>query len=90
MVLAMSMQHQPQMLLLDEPLTGLTGKNIDLVKEKVQNLNQKYNTTILLIEHRINDILPIANRVFGLKLGNFTEINKNDPLINSLITKILI
>lgn len=78
LTLAMANLHQPKMLLIDEPYTGLSPKNITLATENLKILNKKTEITLLIVEHRIKECLAFANRVIGLKLGRaFSEIEVN-------------
>lgn len=74
LTLAMATLHQPKMILVDEPLTGLSPQNITFVVENMRDLNHKSGITFLNVEHRVKEISRIANRVIGLKLGKvFSE-----------------
>ncbi len=91
LVIAMAMLHQPKLLLLDEPFTGLSPKAITDISNKLTQINKENNTTILMVEHRIKEALPLANQVLGLKLGkmvqNTAEISK---FTNNFFQQILI
>jgi len=66
--LAMALLNKPKVLLYDEPLAGLSKKNIESIIEELISI-KKSGTALVLIEHRIKELLPIADRVIGLKLG---------------------
>lgn len=90
MVLVCAMQNKPEMLLLDEPFTGLAGRNIELVKEQLAAIHKR-GVTMLMVEHRIKETLPLADKVYGLKLGTISEV----PIVQhefdeQLFSKILI
>lgn len=69
LTLAMAMLHKPKLILLDEPLTGLSPKNVSFVIENLLLLKEKKEITLIVVEHRVNECLQVANRVIGLKLG---------------------
>lgn len=78
LTLAMAMLHKPKMILLDEPLTGLSPKNISFVIENLLLLKEKKDITLVVVEHRIKEVLIITNRVLSLKLGKvFKESEVN-------------
>jgi branched-chain amino acid transport system ATP-binding protein len=80
LLLAMATLNQPKMILVDEPFTGLSPKNITFIAENLKALNEKNGITLLIVEHRVKECLRVANRVIGLKLGkNFcdAEVNAN-------------
>ena len=69
LTLSMATLHQPKMILVDEPFTGLSPQNITFIAENLKALNEKSEITLLIVEHRVKECLGIANRVIGLKLG---------------------
>jgi branched-chain amino acid transport system ATP-binding protein len=87
LILAMATLHQPKMILVDEPFTGLSPQNIKIIASILQKLNQQNQITILLVEHRIKEGVNIAHKIIGMKLGkvnieksvnanfNFNELN---------------
>ena len=91
LTLAMATLHQPKMILIDEPFTGLSPQNINFVSENLKILNDKSGITLMIVEHRVKECLQIANKVIGLKLGNVfakleLEANFNVHELNSLFT----
>lgn len=69
LTLSMATLHQPKMILIDEPLTGLSPQNIIFVTENLKALNERSGITLLIVEHCVKECSRIANRVIGLKLG---------------------
>ncbi|MBK8655199.1 MAG: ATP-binding cassette domain-containing protein [Haliscomenobacter sp.] len=75
LTMAMATMHEPKMILVDEPINGLSSKNTAFVIENLRRVNEKSGVTLLLVEHRIKECSLIANRVICLKLGKvFGEI----------------
>lgn len=86
LTLAMANLHQPRMLLLDEPYSALSPKNLSSITENLKLLKDKIGVTLMIVEHRVKECLVIADRVIGLKLGRVfieSEVNK-DFHINQL------
>lgn len=80
LTLAMATLHQPKMILVDEPFSGLSPQNITFVAENIKELNQKSGITLLIVEHRVKESSQIANRAISLKLGRILsemEMNRN-------------
>ena len=50
------------MLLLDEPTLGLAPRIVKEVFEKVSEINQRLQTSILVVEHNIKGVLDIVDR----------------------------
>ncbi len=86
LTLAMATLHQPKMILIDEPLTGLSPQNIIFVIENLKKLNEISGMPLLIVEHRVKECVRIANKVIGLKLGKvFNELCVNENFsINGL------
>jgi branched-chain amino acid transport system ATP-binding protein len=74
LTLAMATLHQPKMILIDEPFTGLSPQNIEFIAKNLMMLNEKYGISLLIVEHRVKECLGIANRVIGLKLGCLVKV----------------
>jgi len=72
--LAMALLNKPIVLLYDEPLAGLSKENIKSLITFLKGIKEQ-GTTLVLVEHRIKELLPLADRVIGLKLG---ELNKTE------------
>jgi branched-chain amino acid transport system ATP-binding protein len=69
LTLAMATLHEPKLIMIDEPFTGLSPQNLYLVAANLEKLNNEKGITLLIVEHRIKESLTIANRVMGMKLG---------------------
>jgi branched-chain amino acid transport system ATP-binding protein len=60
---------KPALLLLDEPSLGLAPKSIKKAFEAIKVIREKFNTTILIVEQKVKEVLEIADRVYVLRLG---------------------
>ncbi|OQM46961.1 daunorubicin ABC transporter ATP-binding protein [Anoxybacillus sp. UARK-01] len=67
--LAAALIHNPPLLFLDEPTIGLDVLVKLKIREFLKEINQKYNTTILLTTHDISDIEALCDRVIMLDEG---------------------
>ena len=78
LTLAMASLHEPKLILIDEPLIGLSGKNLGFVMENLKLLNERSGTTLVIVEHRVREMMGWMTRVVGMQLGeaiNFSELN---------------
>ncbi|KXA95330.1 hypothetical protein AKJ36_00855 [candidate division MSBL1 archaeon SCGC-AAA259I07] len=64
-----AMAFDPELLLLDEPLSGVSPEGMSEVSEILINLNKKREKTLLLVEHNVRKILKIVERVIVLHQG---------------------
>ncbi|WIL40114.1 ATP-binding cassette domain-containing protein [Kurthia sp. YJT4] len=78
--LASIMVMQPQLLVLDEPTSQLDPIAASEFIATLQKLNKELGLTIVLVEHRLEEVYPIADRVIILDAG---EIIANDTPIKA-------
>lgn len=60
---------QPKVLLLDEPTSQLDPVSSKEFIQMVENLNRDYSITVILSEHRLEEVFQIADRVIMLDKG---------------------
>lgn len=63
-----SVLHKPELLILDEPFSGLDPVNADMLKEAVLDL-QKNGTTIVFSSHQMHNVEELCDEVVMLKHG---------------------
>ena len=67
--LAAIMAMHPSLLILDEPTSQLDPIAASDFLETVKKINRDIGTTVLLTEHRLQDIIPYADRIFVMDEG---------------------
>ena len=67
--LAAIMALRPELLLLDEPTSQLDPIAAANFLATLRKVNEETGTTILLSEHRLEDVLPLADRVLVMEQG---------------------
>jgi branched-chain amino acid transport system ATP-binding protein len=78
---------RPSILLLDEPAAGLNSEETHELKDLVETAREKFDLSIIVIEHTMEFISDISDRVvvmnFGRKLaeGTWDEIRCNDEVL---------
>ena len=60
---------EPEVLLLDEPFSGLGHDNIEIISQLLIRLKSK-GITIVIIEHRLRDLMRLVGRVVVINFGN--------------------
>ncbi|MGO3498208.1 MAG: ABC transporter ATP-binding protein, partial [Staphylococcus equorum] len=63
-----SMLHKPELLILDEPFSGLDPVNVELLKSAVKDLNNA-GTTIIYSSHRMEHVEELCDNVCILNRG---------------------
>lgn len=72
--LAMALCQKPEILFLDEPTTYLDMYYQMELLELVKRLNAKYNMTIVMVLHDINQALHYSNHIIVMKEGQVLKI----------------
>ncbi|MGI9031427.1 MAG: ABC transporter ATP-binding protein [Ilumatobacteraceae bacterium] len=84
--LARAMSARPRLLLLDEPASGLTHAEVDQLGETIRTLRDRFGLTVLLVEHHMQLVMGISDKVvvldFGRKIAEGTpNVVQNDPKV---------
>jgi branched-chain amino acid transport system ATP-binding protein len=88
--IARALMAEPEMLLLDEPASGLNDAEVEDFKKLLLAVKEK-GMTILLIEHNMKLVMDVADEIvvldFGRKLaeGNCDEISCNRKVIEAYL-----
>ncbi len=91
LTLAMAALHEPRIILLDEPFTGLSPQNMDFIISNLKRLNEEGSATLLIVEHRIKECIAITHKVIGLKLGKvYNEVVINEQFNSSELNSVFI
>ena len=70
LALGRGLMADPQVLLLDEPTLGLAPIVVTEVFEKIAEISETFQTTIMVVEHNIKGVLDIVNRAYVLDMGH--------------------
>jgi branched-chain amino acid transport system ATP-binding protein len=84
--LARALAIEPRLLLLDEPMAGMTALEKQEMSAFVREARRRYGTTIILIEHDIGVVMGLSDRVavldYGLKIADGAPSQViNDPAV---------
>lgn len=67
--LGAALLHNPKVLYLDEPTIGLDLVVKDNIRRAIKEINEKYNTTVILTTHDIGDIEELCSRIIMIDEG---------------------
>lgn len=73
--IARALLSHPDVLLLDEPTTGLDPRSKREVQAVVQELREKYGTTILLTTHDMNEADTLCDRIAIMNSGKVIALD---------------
>lgn len=77
---------QPQILLLDEPTAQLDPVAAKNFLSSVKRLNRELGVTVILTEHRLEDVIPLSDRLMILNKGALLSLDTPERSL-STITK---
>ena len=83
MELTAALLHKPKVLFLDEPTIGLDIIGQQKMRDFIYEYNKKYNATILLTSHNMDDLSNLARRVIVIDAGQLLF----DGALEELIAK---
>ena len=84
--LAAVMVMQPDVLLLDEPTAQLDPIAAADFIATVAKLNRELGTTVLIVEHRLEDVIPVANRLLALEAGRLLVFDETRKGVKRLLS----
>ncbi|MEO8038807.1 MAG: ABC transporter ATP-binding protein [Betaproteobacteria bacterium] len=67
--LARAIASNPKLLLLDEPAAGLNHEEVETLMELIRRLRDELKLTVLLVEHHMNLVMRVSDKVVALDFG---------------------
>ncbi|WP_312702413.1 ABC transporter ATP-binding protein [Sedimentibacter sp.] len=91
--IARALASDPELLLLDEPAAGMNPEETIQLMELIKEIRDKFNLTVLIIEHHMDLIMGVCDRIFVLNfgiplaLGTPKEIQENKKVVEAYLGK---
>jgi branched-chain amino acid transport system ATP-binding protein len=89
--IARALAARPQLLLLDEPASGLNHQEVEEVADFLRRLPADFSLTVLLVEHHMNLVMRISETVHVLDFGELIasgtpgEVRANPAVIDAYL-----
>ena len=89
--IARALAAEPKLLLLDEPAAGMNPQETDELTAFIGEIRDKFHLTIFLIEHHMNLVMNISDRIYVLDFGKLiaegtpAEIQNNQRVIDAYL-----
>lgn len=89
--IARALATQPDLLLLDEPAAGMNPQETGELTSFIRQIKNDFNLTIFLIEHHMNLVMDISDRIYVLDFGKLIangtpdEVQKNPDVITAYL-----
>ena len=89
--LARALASRPKLLLLDEPAGGLNHEEVGVLMEQLRDVRDRLKLTMLLVEHHMNMVMRISDKVVALDFGRViadgtpAEVQANEDVIRAYL-----
>lgn len=89
--IARALAANPSLLLLDEPAAGMNPQETEDLTKFIYEIRDKFNLTILLIEHHMNLVMDISDRIYVVDFGKLIssgtpqEVQKDKRVIDAYL-----
>ena len=89
--IARALAADPKLLLLDEPAAGMNPQETEELTEFIGKIRTQFNLTILLIEHHMDLVMDISDRIYVLDFGKLIadgtpeQIQNNQRVIDAYL-----
>ena len=88
--IAQALLHNPDLIVLDEPTTGLDPHGMKEIRDLIIRLSKEENKTIFLSSHILSEIEIVANRMIIINKGSKIVEGEVGKLLNSNTLKVTV
>lgn len=81
--LAKAMATNPEFLLIDEPFAGLNRSESKLVAEQIRSVHQHRSSSMIIVDHNVQDLLDLVSRVVVLNKGEKLAAGSPENIVAS-------
>lgn len=81
LAIATSLAMNPEVLILDEPTVHLDPRGIKEVLSTVEKLNKEHSITMILIEHKLDEIIRLADKIAVMNDGCIVDVGPPRELL---------
>lgn len=81
--IARALATEPSLLLLDEPAAGMNPQETNELTEFIGQVREKFGMTVFLIEHHMDLVMEISDRIYVLDFGKMIASGTPDEIQNN-------
>ena len=85
--IAIVLASKSEIVLLDEPMAGMSVENVPELVEIIRSLATEHKKTVLIVEHHMEVILGLADRIAVLNYGELLVCDTPENVINNPIVQ---
>ena len=85
--IAIVLASKSEIFLLDEPMAGMSVENVPELVEIIRSLKTEHNKTVLIVEHHLEVILGLADRIAVLNYGELLVCDTPQNVINNPVVQ---
>jgi branched-chain amino acid transport system ATP-binding protein len=79
--LAMLLAGEPRVILLDEPMAGVSVEDVDGLMEVIRSVHAEEGRTVLMVEHRMEVVIGLAERIAVMHHGSLLAFDTPDRVM---------
>ncbi|MGB9033225.1 MAG: ABC transporter ATP-binding protein [Paeniglutamicibacter sp.] len=79
--IAMLLAADPTVILLDEPMAGVGSGDVPALTEIIRKMHRESERTVMMVEHHMDVVLDLADRVAVMHHGSLLAIDSPDAIV---------
>jgi branched-chain amino acid transport system ATP-binding protein len=79
--LAMLLAAKPDVIMLDEPMAGVSVEDVDELVELIRSVHREEGKTVLMVEHRMEVVIGLAERIAVMHHGALLAFDEPDKVM---------
>jgi simple sugar transport system ATP-binding protein len=88
--IARALATNAKLIIMDEPTSSLTRKEVDVLFSIIKNLQKEKGITILFVSHKLDEIVEIAERITvlrdGVKIATIVNVGIDEQKLSEMIS----
>ena len=81
--LAMVLAGDPRVIMLDEPMAGMSIEDVPALVELIKSVQQQDQKTVLMVEHHISVITGVAERIAVMHQGQLLACDTTESILRN-------